>query len=261
LYVAAKWDKEAGMYGVKVFGKSSKGAHHKEEIRRTIGQWNGALKAGGVRNEKAYTDNIKGIHQDLEGPTTGQLFIQIDNAAHDAVLLGKMKEWKTSVDLSEIVKHWKGGQGPVEALMGWAAKRYVKVTLTAAYCVLVRVYSEYGFECEKNDRKEAVMLPYQRWCNYQRLLDMQRQEVGKGFDPIGIGSSFDRRANIITEMRKDIFDETGKKFDNDAAMLEFVKAKVIELGETPVNMIMTMTKDGHARALQTWPESAYWQEL
>jgi len=252
------------MFGIKVFQKTKigfQGEGYKDDIGKTVGLWGMQLKQGGVKNAKAYEENLKGIEQDLASPAGGQMFAQVENDAGEAVLLGKMKEWKATIDLSEIVKHWNGPKGPVEALIGWACAKYSKVTLTAAYVILVVIYSDYGFVADQNVEKEKLILRYQRWKNYQNLLDLQEKGSGKESPMPGMAAPFERRAKIIEEMREDVAKETGKQFGpkDDALMLKYVKEQVIEYGSTTVNLTMTMTDKGRIKATNEWKENVFWR--
>jgi len=266
MHAAPECATEVDMFRIKIFKKTGvgfQGEGNKQDISNTLGLWSTQLKEGGVKNAAAYAENLKGISQDLASPGNGQMFAQVETEAGDAVLLGKMKEWKANIDLSEIVKHWNGPKGPVEALIGWACAKYTKVTLTAAYVILVVIYSDYGFVADQNVEKEKLILRYQRWKNYQNLLDMQEKGAGKESPMPGMASPFERRTNIIAEMREDIAKETGKEFGpkDDAVMLKFVKEKLIEFGSTTVNLTMTMTDKGRIKATGEWKENVFWRQV
>jgi hypothetical protein len=201
-----------------------------QHVRNTIATWTAQIAKDPPKNAESYKTNLKGIEQDISGLSKFHVLVEvIDDATKATLLLAKASRTASEIDLSEIVKHWNGGPGPTPALMSWASHHRPKVTLTAAEPPLVSLYIGYGFVCV--DANERRYLRYDQLENYRVIIE-------------GAAPS---RGAIIQEMKQDIAKETGKTFQTENDLHDWVLKAIAVEKKIQCNIPMTLTDAGRAK--------------
>lgn len=139
--------------------KDKTNTRSKDDFRALIATW--IKRHESSRNAHAYTTNLTGIDSDVAKPAKTTEFIEVVSHLGDVVAIAKVSITPRGVYLAEIVKHEGGSSDAMNALFSWAAHRAgpKKVTLVAAYLLLIGLYGRYGFTPDESNPQWAQMPP------------------------------------------------------------------------------------------------------